>query len=160
MSSARDLSPHVRAGSGVTVALLVAATLLASCRTASVVYGGPRRPESEVARLQAARGTILEIDGVERFGSSFEVLPGKHDVVVSYHLRGEELAPNVRSEDLARFECRCQTTLAAGRRYRLEVEQSMPRGRRAFVTRYEHRVTLIDEGDARRIMMFAVCNRR
>lgn len=142
---------------GGTPILLLIALLLAACGGVPRAYPGPARDESEVARLRAQRGRIVELDDVERFASELEILPGAHDVVVRFVLQGDEIAPNVRDEDVIRVVCRCQTTLLAGGRYRLALDAPAPVSQGSIVTRYARRVSLIDEIDDRRLFLAFDC---
>lgn len=135
--------------------------LITSCAPVPHAYPGPRRAESEVASLRAMRGKIIEVDGIAYFASRIELLPGEHEVVATFLLRGEDFAPGVRDEDVARIDCVCRGTMMPGSRYRLELERSQPIGRSSgLVVQYLHRIRLVDEADGRFYFLHSDCDWR
>ena len=145
----------------VAIFAVVGALPIAGCAPVPYAYPGPRRAPAEIASLRAMRGKIIEVDGVAYFASRIELLPGEHEVVVTFLLRGEDFAPGVRDEDVARIDCLCRGAMVAGGRYRLELERSQPIGRRSgLVVRYVHRVRLVDDADGRFFFLDSECDWR
>jgi len=145
----------------VVCAIVLGVVASSGCSSIPIAYPEPRRVAAEVARIRASRGKILSVDGVERFDSIVELLPGEHEIDVTYLLRYEEFAPNVREEDVARIDCRCKMILLAGGRYRLELARSTAVERRSgLVTRYVHGPQLRDERDGRKLFLDSICKWR
>jgi len=140
--------------------LLILGCGLSACLQIPITYPEPRRDPAEVARLRVVRGRILELDGVTRDGSRFELLPGDHAFAVSFLLRGEALAPGVGEQYVGRLDCRVESGFAAGGRYRLELAPTVPDSRRPNVTRHGHGLELIDEADGQRLLLESSCGWR
>jgi hypothetical protein len=103
------------------------------------------------------RGKIVEVDRVEQFARTIEVLPGRHEFVAQFTLEGDEIAPHVRDVDVLRIRCRCATTFEAGARYRIALDPARPVHRGPTVARYVHRPVLVDERDDRRLFLTSDC---
>ncbi len=152
-------SPN-RSHRGPALALVLLGFALAACLEVPITYPEPRRDPAEVARLSVVRGRILELDGVPRSGSRFELLAGTHAFVVSFLLRGEDLGPGVGEHYAGRLDCRGESGFAAGGRYRLALAPAAPSQRKPNVTRYVHELELIDEADGQRLLLESSCGWR
>lgn len=148
-------------GIAVWVGCAIALAACAACRPPYLAHPGPRRAASEIARIGVVRGSVIGIDGNAIFAANLEVLPGEHEVVASFLIRGDAFAPGVSEDAAARLDCRCKSQFLAGGRYQIQLLPNQPRAQLgAYVLRQVHEVALIDEATGRRLLVDSECRWR
>jgi hypothetical protein len=101
-------------------ALALLTCVLAACSKPVPAYPGPRRGADEVAILRAnGLSRVLTLDGTDRPGRAFELLPGKHTLHVKFEGRLSEIDPAYeQTGQTLRAYCDVRFFAKAGHLYR------------------------------------------
>lgn len=115
---------------------------LFGCAEPHQAYQGTRLEPSNVARISAYRGRLVQLDGVEIFEKSIEVLPGAHSLVSTFAISTKDLGFPVSDDYHGKLVCKINFNANPGTEY--EIFRSDPAGddQRGIVTRMYHVVTL------------------
>ena len=109
-----------------------------SCMTVEAGYEGAAPPREALGRVDVRNGKLTRIDGREVFADAVDFLPGLHEVVAEFRVRGGDFGPRVRDDYVGKLVCLLTFRTAAGAEY--EVGMNSPKGgdRRGSRTRYYH----------------------
>jgi len=113
-------------GRSVSASTLAARTTLALLATTGLLIAcAPGRvpPSPPLVRVSVEGGRITEVDRGLRSGSTVEVSPGPHALVVAFDVRGAEIGPGVGEDWQATVTCRIELRAGAGRRYLIRIRR-------------------------------------